>query len=169
MIIRSEEDKDRAAIRAVTAAAFDGHPHSDGSEPAIIERLRQAGALAASFVAEEKSDVIGHIAFSPVEIDNGAKGWFGLGPISVLPEVQGRGIGSALMLAGLDWLRETGAAGCVLAGDPVFYERFGFRTGPALTLQDCAPQYFLALPLSSAPALGMVTYHPAFYGGNETA
>lgn len=169
MIVRAEEDEDRAAIHSVTEAAFDGHPHSDGSEPAIIERLRQAGVLSASFVAEDDGAVIGHIAFSPVRIESGAEGWFGLGPISVLPAWQGRGIGSSLMEKGLDWLKETGAAGCVLAGDPHFYERFGFRADAALTLRDCAPQYFLALPLSSAPAFGMVTYHPAFYGGSERA
>lgn len=151
----------------MTAIAFDGHPYSDGSEPAIIDRLRHAGALSASFVAVSDGNVVGYIAFSPVEIENGAARWFGLGPISVLPAFQGRGTGSALMERGLGWLRETGAAGCVLAGNPAFYERFGFRANPALILKDCAPQYFLALPLSSAPASGMVRYHPAFYGGTS--
>ena len=165
MIIRPEREGDQATIRAVTATAFDGHPYSDGSEPAIIDRLRQAGALSVSFVAEQVGNVIGHVALSPVTIENGATGWFGLGPISVLPEFQGRGTGSALMEKALGWLRENGAAGCVLAGNPQFYERFGFRTDPLLILKDCAPQYFLALPLSSAPASGMVRYHPAFYGG----
>ncbi len=167
MIVRPEREGDWDAIRSVTAAAFDGRPYSDGSEPEIVERLRDAGALSASFVAEDGGRIIGHIALSPVGVESGAQGWFGLGPISVLPARQGQGIGSILVQTGLGWLREMGASGCVLAGDPAFYERFGFRADPALMLQDCAPQYFLALPLSSAPASGMVRYHPAFYGGTS--
>jgi putative acetyltransferase len=167
MIIRPEREGDQAQIRSVTTIAFDGHPYSDGSEPSIIEGLRRAGALSASFVAEENGDVIGHVALSPVDIESGAQRWFGLGPISVLPVRQGKGIGSALMRKALDWLKETDAAGCVLAGDPLFYERFGFEATSALMLKDCAPQYFLALPLSSSNASGMVSYHPAFYGGTS--
>ncbi|HXV31231.1 MAG TPA: GNAT family N-acetyltransferase, partial [Sinorhizobium sp.] len=63
MIIRPERDGDRGAIRAVTAAAFAGHPYSDQTEPLIIERLRAGGALSLSLVAEEEGDVIGHVAF----------------------------------------------------------------------------------------------------------
>mgnify|MGYP001563634801 CR=1 FL=1 len=101
MIIRHEKAGDEAAIEAVTIAAFTGHPHSDGSEPRIIRDLRKADALALSLVCEEGSDVIGHVALSPVRIDGGNCGWFGLGPISVLPDFQRAGIGSALMKAAI--------------------------------------------------------------------
>jgi len=67
MILRPETETDRAAIRVLTAAAFDGHPHSDGSEPRILDALRDAGALTLSLVAEIDSQVVGHSAFSPVE------------------------------------------------------------------------------------------------------
>jgi putative acetyltransferase len=59
-------------------------------------------------------------------------------------------------------LRKAGASGCVLAGNPAFYERFGFRNEPALVFPGCAPQYFMALPLSGGLVSGTVTYHPAF-------
>ncbi len=110
-----------------------------------------------SLVAEEEGEVIGHIAFSPVTITPFAVGWYGLGPVSVRPDRQGRGTGSALVRRGLDMLRKAGASGCVLAGNPAFYERFGFRNEPALVFPGCAPQYFMALPLSGgwfpAPSL----------------
>lgn len=165
MIIRPESEGDVAAIGAVTAAAFAGHPHSDQTEPLIIERLRAEGALSLSLVAEDEGEVIGHIAFSPVTIAPAASGWYGLGPVSVRPDRQGRGTGSALIRHGLDRLRERGAAGCVVVGEPEFYRKFGFRNEPALVFPDCAPQYFMALALSGRMASGTVAYHPAFGPG----
>lgn len=162
MIIRPERMGDHDVIRDVTAAAFAGHPHSDQTEPLIIERLRDAHALALSLVAEEDGVVIGHVAFSPVTITPVAAGWYGLGPVSVRPDRQGRGAGSALIREGLDRLREMGAAGCVVVGDPGFYRRFGFASDPALVFPGCAPQYFMFLGLSETRVSGTVSYHPAF-------
>ncbi len=165
MIVRQEIPADIAAIRDVTAAAFKDHPHSDQTEHLIIDRLRQAGALNISLVAVVDGKVVGHVAFSPLELSDGSKGWFGLGPVSVLPECQGRGIGGALIRRGLDMLRDRAAAGCVVMGDPELYTKFGFRNDPQFILKDCAPQYFLVQPLSSGEASGMVNYNAAFYAG----
>ncbi|AFL52233.1 putative acetyltransferase [Sinorhizobium fredii] len=162
MIIRPETDRDHAAIHDVTAAAFAGQPYSDQTEPLIIDRLRAEGALTLSLVAEERGEVIGHVAFSPVTITPFASGWYGLGPLSVRPDRQGRGTGNALVRQGLDMLRNFGASGCVLAGNPAFYGRFGFRNDPALVFPGCAPQYFMTLALSEAKVSGTVSYHPAF-------
>ncbi|WP_276118347.1 GNAT family N-acetyltransferase [Pararhizobium qamdonense] len=167
MIIRPEKPEDRAAIRAVTISAFQDHPHSDQTEHLILDRLRKAGALALSLVAEVNGDVAGHIAFSPVTLSDGSKDWYGLGPVSVLPALQGQGIGGALIRQGLDMLRHQAAAGCVVMGDPDLYRKFGFRNDPQFTLKDCAPQYFLTQPLSLPGASGMVTYNPAFYPGAD--
>jgi putative acetyltransferase len=163
MIPRFERPADIAAIRAVTIAAFKDHPHSDQTEHRIVDRLRQTGALSISLVAEVNGQVVGHIAFSPVELSDGATDWFGLGPVSVLPAFQGQGIGGALIRKGLDVLRKQAAAGCVVMGDPDLYQKFGFRNDARLVFKDCAPQYFLAQPLSCAGASGMVTYDAAFY------
>ncbi|WEX79029.1 N-acetyltransferase [Sinorhizobium numidicum] len=162
MIIRPESEGDREAIRRVTEAAFASHPHSDQTEALIIERLRADDALTLSLVAEENGDVIGHIAFSPVTITPFAAGWCGLGPLSVRPDRQGRGAGSALVRQGLDMLRDSGASGCVVVGDPAFYGKFGFRREPALVFPGCAPQYFMVLVLSETKVSGTVAYHPAF-------
>lgn len=167
MIIRPESPTDIPAIRDVTIAAFRDHPHSDQTEHLIVDRLRQAGALSISLVAVVDDEIVGHIAFSPVELSDGSKGWFGLGPVSVVPQYQGRGIGGSLIRQGLDMLRDQGAAGCVVMGDPDLYRKFEFRNNPQFVLKDCAPQYFLVQPLSSREASGTVSYNAAFYAGGD--
>ena len=102
MHIRQERRGDEVAIHDLTAVAFADHPHGDGSEPIIVKRLRDAGALQLSLVAEEAGEILGHVAFSPVTISGEDLGWLGLGPVSVLPARQGQGIGSALIRAGRD-------------------------------------------------------------------
>ncbi|MCA1407803.1 N-acetyltransferase [Ensifer sp. IC3342] len=165
MIIRPERSDDHEAIHDVTAAAFPGRPHSDQTEPLIIERLRAAGALALSLVAEDAGEVIAHIAFSPVTTTPSAAGWYGLGPVSVRPDRQGRGVGSVLIRQGLDILRKSGASGCVVVGEPAFYRKFGFANDPALVFPGCAPQYLMVLHLSEARVSGTLSYHPAFGPG----
>lgn len=164
MIIRDETPADVEAIGALTAEAFATMPYSDGSEPAIIVRLRAVGALTFSLVAEEDGVIIGHVAFSPVTISREDGAWFGLGPISVAPARQRAGVGSALVRAGLERLRQIGAKGCVLAGDPGYYGRFGFACDPTFTSPGIPHEYFMRLALSPVYAGGTVTYHPAFFG-----
>lgn len=161
-MIRQESQSDAAAIHAVTAAAFLNAPHTAHTEQFIVESLRKAGALAISLVAEQGGEVVGHVALSPVSISDGSTDWFGLGPISVKPELQGKGTGTLLMYDALRLLRERGAAGCVLVGDPSYYSRFGFRPEPSLVLPDVPPEYFQALLLGSSLPCGVVTFHEAF-------
>ncbi|WP_349434354.1 N-acetyltransferase [Pararhizobium sp. A13] len=165
MMLRPEKPGDVGAIHSLTREAFKDRPYSDGTEHFIVDRLRNAGVLSLSLVAEVQGEVVGHVAFSPVEFSDGSAGWFGLGPVSVLPSHQGQGIGGALIRGGLELLRERAAAGCVVVGNPELYRKFGFQNDPRITFADCAPQYFLTQPLSSTPASGMVTYNAAFYGG----
>ena len=160
--IRQELPSDVSAIRAVTAAAFLNAPHTDHTEQFIIDALRKAGALAISLVAEQDGEVVGHVTVSPVSISDGSAGWYALGPVSVSPELQGQGIGSRLMQAALRVVRERGAAGCVLLGDPAYYSRFGFRPESGLVLPDAPPEYFQALPFGASLPRGVVTYHDAF-------
>lgn len=116
-------------------------------------------------VAEIDGRLVGHIAFSAVAISDGSHGWFGLGPVAVVPEMQKRGIGSALINAGLALLRKAGANGCVLLGEPGYYARFGFKNNPYLTLADVPQEYFLALLFTADSARGAVAYHQAFAAG----
>jgi putative acetyltransferase len=161
-VVRPETPADIAAIHDVTATAFLNAPHTAHTEQFIVDALRKAGALAISLVAGDGGVVGGHVAVSPVSISDGSTGWFGPGPISVSPELQGRGIGSLLMQSVLHRLRERGAAGCVVVGDPAYYSRFGFKPDAGLVLPDVPSEYFLALPLGPSLPRGVVTYHAAF-------
>ncbi|UFS71697.1 N-acetyltransferase [Geomonas sp. RF6] len=160
--IRRESAADAAEISAVTRAAFLEAPYRSGTEAFIVEALRDAGMLSVSLVAEHEGKVVGHVAVSPVSISDGTPGWYGLGPISVLPEFQQRGIGSRLMEEALAALRELRASGCVLLGEPEYYGRFGFRAEPSLVLPGVPPEYFQALPLSGPLPHGVVQYHESF-------
>lgn len=165
MLIRPEQDEDHAAIAAITAAAFAGVEHSDQSEPQIIERLRAAKDLTISLVALDGDTLVGHVAFSPIVIDGVHGEWFGLGPVSVLPEYQGQGIGSALIREGFDQLRGRQAAGCVVLGDPAYYCRFGFEHDEKLRYEGAPPKYFMRINFAStASPSGRVDYAPAFVG-----
>jgi putative acetyltransferase len=162
MIIRPETPADGEAIGAMTSAAFRASPHGDHDEAGIVEALRAAGALAASLVADEDDEIVGHAAFSPVTINGEWLGWYGLGPVSVRPDRQGQGIGAALIREGLDRLRATGAAGFVVLGDPAYYRRFGFAANPALIYPPAPAPYFQALSFGAHWPAGVVAYHPAF-------
>ncbi|MBO3275683.1 GNAT family N-acetyltransferase [Pseudomonas schmalbachii] len=160
--IRPETPADIDAIERLTAAAFLDAPHSSHTEQFIVNALRRAGQLTISLVAEDADGIIGHVALSPVTISSGASGWFGLGPISVLPARQGTGIGSQLMHAVLAELRQLGAEGCVLLGDPGYYQRFGFTARPGLVLPGVPAEYFQAVSFSGSWPVGEVAYHAAF-------
>lgn len=164
MLLRHEAPTDCAAISGVIERAFAGHPHSSRTEQLIVDALRSSGALSLSLVAERDGLILGHIAFSPVTIGDGALHWYGLGPLAVEPTAQGRGIGSALVRAGLAQLRVAGAAGCVVLGDAAYYTRFGFRAKPGLVYPGPPPENFMALAFAGALPGGEVSYHAAFGG-----
>ncbi|MBN8463749.1 MAG: N-acetyltransferase [Dechloromonas sp.] len=164
--LRHETPDDVAAIEAVTVAAFAEAPHTSHTEQFIVRALRAANELTLSIVAEEQGQVVGHVALSPVTITDGhghkAAGWYGLGPISVLPQRQGQGIGSRLMEQALAELRAMHAAGCVLLGDPAYYARFGFQTHTGLQLPGVPPGYFMALAFDGPVPEGIAYYSDAF-------
>jgi len=162
MIIREETGADMEAITEVTIKAFKNHPISDTTEHLIINTLRDADALTISLVAEADGDVIGHIAFSPVTISDGTQDWYGLGPVSVLPDYQKRGIGKSFINKGLSSLKELGAQGCVLVGDPNYYKRFGFRNFPELVYEGVPQEVFLVLPFNEKIPKGIVSFHEGF-------
>ena len=160
--IRPERPEDVDAITRVTELAFRSQPHSDRTEHLIVLALRRAGALSVSLVAEIENQVVGHVAFSPVQISDSPGSWYGLGPVSVLPELQNQGIGTALINRGLSALRELGAAGCVVLGEPSYYRPFGFKNKPDCVFDGVPQEYFQVLEFGCEPAVGKVTYHEAF-------
>ncbi len=162
VLIRTEIVGDADAIRTLTHEAFRDAPHSSGTEAAIVDALRAAGALSLSLVAHDSGQIVGHVAFSPVRIERAEGRWFGLGPISVRADHRRRGIGAALVREGLSRLRQAAAAGIVVLGDPVWYGRFGFVSDGALRYGDIPAEYLQRTIFTGSPPTGEVRYHPAF-------
>jgi putative acetyltransferase len=167
MLIRHETESDRAAIRQVNEAAFTRPPEAD-----LVDALRRAGAVICSLVGEQEGSVVGHILFSPALLIEGqaVTEIAALGPMAVLPAHQGRGIGSALVRAGLDACREAGYGLCIVLGHAEYYPRFGFRASRPLGIRwerDVAEQYFMVAELQPGAlegAVGVVRYRPEFDG-----
>ncbi len=162
MIIRSEKPSDIKVIEEVTKAAFEDHQFSQQTEHFIIRDLRADDALTISLVAEVDGRVVGHIAFSPVTISDGTMNWCGLGPVSVLPEFQGRKIGTTLVNNGIDLLKTMDSKGCALVGLPTYYYRFGFENHPQLIHEGVQQEVFVAKSLFGQVPSGTVEFHDAF-------
>jgi putative acetyltransferase len=160
--IRSETTDDIGAIAGVTVAAFQALEISNHTGQFIIGALRAARVLTLSLVAVVDGRVIGHIAFSPVTISDGTRGWYGLGPVWVLPEYRRQGIGKALIHEGLSRLKSMQARGCCLVGHPEYYKKFGFRNFPELVHEGMPPEVFLALAFDGMTPRGTVTFHEGF-------
>ncbi|MEQ8275717.1 MAG: N-acetyltransferase [Deltaproteobacteria bacterium] len=159
MEIRPEEPTDFDAIDAVVAAAFGQRDEAD-----LVKRLRALNAYRA-FVAVD-GDVVGHIAFTQVALDpEVGLVLMGLAPLSVRPDAQRQGVGTALTQHGLTSLRGVADA-CVVLGSPAYYPRFGFAARDGLTcVYDVTPEHFMAVELrpgALAGVRGVVQYDPVF-------
>lgn len=145
MVIRPEAPADAWAVRRVNVDAFEGP-----DEAAIVERLHMEGLVLVSLVAVAGGIVVGHILFSrlPVLVSGRSVDAVALAPMAVQPASQRRGIGSALVRAGVKRCRELDERLVVVVGHPAFYPRFGFSAGLATRLR--APfsgESFMALEL----------------------
>lgn len=166
MLIRGERPSDESAIHDLTVRAFKPMSYSDGTEASIIRLLRQSGHLTLSIVAEDHGTIIGHVAFSPVTIDGVHGGWFGLGPIAVEPARQRSGIGKALIFKGLETLKERGAAGVALIGDPSVYSCAGFERDGTLHYKDIDTRFVLRVVFSGPVPKGELRFADAFERGS---
>jgi len=167
IVIRPETNTDIGAITEVTVAAFETLEVSSHTEQFIIEALRAAKALAISLVAVVDGRVVGHIAFSPVAVSDGTDNWYGLGPVSVLPEYQRRGIGKALIQMGLSRLKDLNAKGCCLVGHPEYYRQFGFQNVTDLGLEGVPQEVFFALSFDGGFPQGDVMFHEGFKANGQ--
>ena len=162
MITRKEKNTDIESITNVTIEAFKNHPISRQTEPFIVNALRLADVLTISLVAEVNEQIVGHIAFSPIAISDDTKDWYGMGPVSVLPDYQKQGIGKALINDGLTLLKDMGGQGCALVGPPEYYNKFGFKNNPEMIHEGIPQEVFLALPFNEKIPKGIVCFHEGF-------
>ena len=167
ILIRNETKDDISTITEVTIEAFKTLEVSNQTEQYIIEALRAAKALTLSLVAEVSGKVVGHIAFSPVTISDGTMHWYGLGPVSVLPEYQRKGIGKALIQEGISKLKDIGAKGCCVVGHPQYYKKFGFDNFAGLIVEGVPQEVFFALSFEDRIPNGNVTFHEGFKANGQ--
>ncbi len=163
-----ERPDHRDGVRAVLVDAFE-----TPAEAALVDNLREADALQVALVAETAGRAVGYVAFSPVTIETESGQTIaasGLAPVAVATDSQHRGIGGALIVAGLAELRRAGVGMAVVLGWPNYYPRFGFAPAHRFGLRwehDAPPEAFMALevlPGAASAVGGVVRYHPAFAG-----
>lgn len=168
VVIRRECSADFRRIYDLTASAF-----GRACEAELLDRLRADDALLLSHVAEIDGEIVGQAAYSLVSIHDGDRVHRqpALGPIAVAPAYQRRGIGSALVRAGLEAMSEAGYAMLFLVGHVSYYPRFGFAPAQPLGFSSDyvqpggAHEHFMAAVLDerqSRTLRGAVKFHPAF-------
>ena len=171
--IRPERRLDVAEIAAVTLAAFGSSSDDPGvtgeSEAALVDLLRSRNKAVISLVATDDTGVIGHVVFSPVAVGPDSTGarFLGLAPLSVHPDAQGRGVGTALVQSGLDACRAAGYDAVIVLGWPGYYGRFGFEkaSNHGLSNEYGADDAFLVVGLRPGALDGLAgtaTYGPEF-------
>ena len=149
ILIRPETPADYAAIYMLTEAAFQEMEHADGDEQELACKLRKQANFRPelSLVAELDKQIVGHVLFTEIPI--GASRALCVGPLAVLPSLQGQGIGAALMQAGHKAGHALGFSLCVLVGYAAYYSRFGYEP---------AGQHGILLPVEAPEACKMVKF-----------
>jgi putative acetyltransferase len=163
-VIRTEQPGDEGAIHAVHAASFPTE-----CEARLVGRLREAGKLEVSLIAEIHGTVAGHIAFSPVTTEIAGAAGAGLAPVAVIEAYRREGVAAALVRAGLKACRQAGFGWVVVLGEPAYYARFGFRPAAEFGLVDeygggPAFQALELIPGALPVGKGRVKYAPEFGG-----
>ena len=140
------------------------------AEANLVDALREQAQPLVSLVAEDNGAVVGHIMFSPVSLSGHPAPLpiMGLAPMAVAPEHQRKGIGSALVRAGLEQCKQLGFGAVVVLGHPSYYPRFGFSSS-AFFGRGCEyevpEEAFMVVELQAGflrGASGKVMYHAAF-------
>ncbi|MCL0069968.1 N-acetyltransferase [Dehalococcoidia bacterium] len=164
MLIRAEKENDRDGVYAVNLSAFE-----TPSEANLVDTLREQAQPVVSLVADDKGEIVGHITFSPVSLSGHSNvKVMGLGPMAVAREHQRKGIGSALVRAGLEQCRQLGFTAVAVLGHPEYYPRFGFSPSCRFGIDsefEVPEEVFMAMeldPEALSGKAGRVKYHAAF-------
>ncbi len=150
--VRDEDPRDLPAIHALNTLAFGQEQESN-----IVDALRRNGAARLSLVAIGGGSVVGHIMYSPIRIGDRLEG-AALGPMAVHPDHQRKGIGSRLVRAGNERLREVGCPYIIVLGHAEYYPRFGFEPASAYGVAcewEVPDDVFMLLVLDEAKMRGV--------------
>lgn len=167
MRIRQERKEDYPEIRRLVKEAFAAAEHADGGEQDLVDALRRGAAYLPelALVAEEDGVLAGHILLTRASV--GGDPVLVLAPLSVRPEFQRQGVGTALMR---EAHRIAGALGydyVLVLGSEDYYPRAGYRPAEELGVtvpEGFPPANFMALRLreGAKPLSGGVVYPPEF-------
>lgn len=167
MNIRKEEEKDYTAIYHVVKKAFENAEHTDGNEHHLVDALRNGDAYipALALVAEIDHHIVGHIMFTKATINDTTV--LALAPLSVLPEYQRMGIGTALILTAHCIAKKLGYGYSVVLGIDTYYPRLGYIPADTLGIHppfDVPRENFMACKLddTALPINGVITYAKEF-------
>ena len=126
MFIRQEEIKDYKIVYSVIKKAFSCAQHTDGNEHNLVDALRSSKAFIPELylVAEINGKIVGHIMFTKANIDNNVV--LALAPLSVLPEYQKKGVGTALIKEGHKIAKKLGYGYSIVLGSEKYYSKTGY-------------------------------------------
>ena len=167
MKIRKEEPRDYKDVYSVVKSAFSSAEHADGNEHDLVNNLRKVEAFIPelSLVAEKCGKIIGHIMFTTANVNEETV--VVLAPLSVLPEYQKQGVGTALIKEGHKIAAKLGYSYSIVLGSEKYYPKAGYQ--PAQRFGIIAPfdvpsENFMAYKLKhSAPPLnGILKYAKEF-------
>ena len=160
MSIRTATPRDREAILLVEEHAF-----GQQTEAGLVDALIADGDAIVELVAEEDGQVVGHILFSRLYVQDGGKAFpaVALAPLAVEPDFHGTGIGGALIREAHIRLRDAGETLAVVLGDPAYYGRFGYAHDRAAGFEsEYQCDALQALAWGEAPQTGKLVYASAF-------
>lgn len=167
MLIRKETEKDYNGVYALIKEAFSSAEHSDGNEQDLAVALRKSADFVPelSLVAEINGRLAGHIMFTTARIGNDVI--LALAPLSVKPEFQRNGVGTALVNEAHRLARKMGFQYSLVLGSEKYYPRFGFlpaeKFGVKVPEGIPSPNFMILKLSKNAPFLcGEVIYAKEF-------
>lgn len=171
--IREELEKDYEVVERLTEEAFKSAEHSDGTEHLLVNRLRKSDDFIKelSLVAEDNRKVIAHLMLTKAKINNGDMSveTLALAPVSVIPEYQGKGIGSKLINVALESARRLGYKSVIVLGHDKYYPKFGFVPASKYGIKapfDVPDEAFMVKELNDGSLIGVsgiVEYAKEFF------
>ena len=161
--IRQENAKDYFETEYITREAFWDVYHPGCMEHLVLHKLREMTGFVRelNFVACDGKRIVGNVVCSKAKVINDYKQEYEvlcMGPLAVLPEYQGKGIGSLLIKTVVSKARELGYKGIVIYGNPAYYHRFGFMNAEKFGIKTSSGEnfdYFMALELEKGSLQGI--------------